>query len=232
MVKAVKTHRSYNGTLRQEQAQMTRSRILDAARRLLVNGTYSSVTMEDIASEARVSYQTVYGIFGTKLRLAQGLIEIGFPHVTEALKLFDQLGPSADPELGLRTSARVSRLIYELCADLLRFMRESGDPGLLARYREREEQRLKGMIQYGVSAQMERSGRLRAGISPSEALAVIWALSGPDQYIQLVFERGWTPARYEEWLWDALVNMLLEPPSEARELTRSSRDAGSDARDR
>jgi AcrR family transcriptional regulator len=211
MVKAVKTHRSYNGTLRQEQAQMTRSRILDAARRLLVNGTYSSVTMEDIASEARVSYQTVYGIFGTKLRLAQGLIEIGFPHVTEALKLFDQLGPSADPELGLRTSARVSRLIYELCADLLRFMRESGDPGLLARYREREEQRLKGMIQYGVSAQMERSGRLRAGVSPSEALAVIWALSGPDQYIQLVFDRGWTPARYEEWLGDALVNMLLEP---------------------
>ncbi len=232
MVKAVKAHRSYNGTLRQEQAQMTRGRILDAARRLLINGTYSSVTMEDIAAEARVSYQTVYAIFGTKLRLAQGLIEIGFPHVNEALKLFDQLGPSADPELGLRTSARVSRLIYELCADLLRFMRESGDPGLLARYREREEQRLKGMIEYGVSAQLERSGRLRAGISPSEALAVIWALSGPDQYIQLVFDRGWTPARYEEWLGDALVNMLLEPSSEAHELSRSSRDAGSGARGR
>jgi AcrR family transcriptional regulator len=211
MVNAVKTHRSYNGTLRQEQAQMTRGRILDAARRLLINGTYSSVTMEDIAGEARVSYQTVYAIFGTKLRLAQGLIEIGFPHVTEALKLFDQLGPSAETEVVLHAAARVSRLIYELCADLLRFMRESGDPGLLTRYREREEQRLKGMIQHGVSAQLKRSGRLRAGISPSEALVVVWALSGPDQYIQLVFDRGWTPARYEEWLGDALVNMLLEP---------------------
>jgi AcrR family transcriptional regulator len=167
--------------------------------------------MEDIAGEARVSYQTVYAIFGTKLRLAQGLIEIGFPHVTEALKLFDQLGPSAEPEVVLHAAARVSRLIYELCADLLRFMRESGDPGLLTRYREREEQRLKGMIQYGVSAELVRSGRLRDGISPSEALAVIWALSGPDQYIQLVFDRGWTPARYEEWLGGALVNMLLEP---------------------
>ncbi len=213
MVKAVKAHRSYNGTLRQEQAQMTRGRILDAARRLLINGTYSSVTMEDIAGEAKVSYQTVYAIFGTKLRLAQGLIEIGFPHVTEALKLFDQLGPSAHPELGLRTSARVSRLIYELCADLLRFMRESGDPGLLKRYRDREEERLTGMIQHGVPKLLERRGRLRAGISPSEAMAVIWALSGPDQYIQLVFDRGWTPARYEEWLGDALVNMLLEPRS-------------------
>ena len=211
MGKAVKATRTYNGALRKEQAQMTRGRILDAARRLLLSGTYSSLTMEDIAGEAGVSYQTVYAIFGTKLRLAQALIEIGFPHVADALKLFEQLGPSTDPELGLRTSARVSRLIYELCADLLRFMRESGDPALLARYRDREEERLRGMIEHGVPALLEASGRLRAGMSPSEAVAVIWALSGPDQYTQLVFERGWTPARYEEWLGDALINTLLRP---------------------
>lgn len=210
MVKAVKARRTYNGALRKEQAEMTRGRILDAARRLLRSGTYSSVTMEDIAMEAGVAYQTVYGIFGTKLRLAQGLIDIGFPHVADALKLFDQLGPSYDPELGLRMNARVSRLIYELCADLLRFMRESGDPDLLARYREREEQRLMGMIQYGVPAQLERSGRLRTGVSPTEAVAVIWALSGPDQYSQLVFERGWTPSRYEQWLGDSMINTLLQ----------------------
>jgi AcrR family transcriptional regulator len=195
---------------------MTRARILDAARRLLVSGTYSSVTMEDIAREAGVAYQTIYAIFGSKLRLAQSLVEIGFPHVADALKLFDQLGSSLDPELGLRTSARVSRLIYELCADLLRFMRESGDPGLLAHYREREEQRLVGMIQHQVPGLLERSGRLREGISPSEAVAVLWALSGPDQFTQLVFDRGWTPARYEEWLGDALVNTLLEPAGQQR----------------
>jgi AcrR family transcriptional regulator len=211
MIKTVKGRRSYNGALRKQQAQLTRGRILDAARRLLTSGTYSSVTMEDIATEAGVAYQTVYGIFGTKLRLAQSLIEIGFPHVADALKLFDELGPSDDPELWFRTGARVNRLIYELCADLLRFMRESGDPGLLARYRDREEQRLTGMIQYGLPGQLERSDRLRSGISPSEALALIWALSGPDQYTQLVFERGWAPSRYEEWLGDALINTLLKP---------------------
>jgi hypothetical protein len=27
----------------------------------------------------------------------------------------------------------------------------------------------------------------------------------------LVFERGWTPSRYEEWLGDATINMLLQP---------------------
>ena len=213
MSKAVKTTRTYNGALRSEQAQMTRARILDAARRLLGRGTYSSVTMEEIAKEAGVSYQTVYAIFGTKLRLAQGLIEVGFPHVADALKLFDALRQSDDPDLGLRTGARVSRLIYEICADLLRFIRESGDPALLAHYREREEQRLTDMIQFGLPAMLERSGRLRAGISSSEAVAVIWALTGPDQYTLLVFQRGWTPSRYEDWLADALISMLLRPAS-------------------
>ena len=169
--------------------------------------------MEDIAKEAGVAYQTVYATFGTKLRLAQGLVDVGFPHVADALKLFDPVRQSDDPEVGLRTGARVSRLIYEMCADLLRFMRESGDPDLLAHYREREEQRLLDMNQFGLPAMLKRSGRLRAGMSPSEAVAVIWALTGPDQYTQLVFQRGWSPSRYEEWLGDALISMLIQPVS-------------------
>lgn len=211
MIKTVKARRTYNGALRKEQAQMTRDRILDAARRLLMSGTYSSVTMDDVAKEAGVAYQTVYAIFRTKLGLAQGLIEVGFPHVADALKLLDPLRGSDDAELGLRTTARVSRLIYELCADLLRFMRESGDPGLLGRYRDRQEQVFLEMNRFGLPAILENSGRLRAGISPSEAVAVIWSLSGPDPYTELVFQRGWTPSRYEEWLGDATIAMLLQP---------------------
>jgi AcrR family transcriptional regulator len=211
MIKTVKGRRPYNGALRKEQAQMTRGRILDAARRLLTSGTYSSVTMEDIAREAGVAYQTVYGIFGTKLRLAQALIEVGFPHVADALKLFEPLRDTADPEVWFRTGARVNRLIYELCADLLRFMRESGDPRLLTRYREREGQRLVGMTQVGMVAMLEGSGRLRPGISATEAVAVIWSWSGPDHYTHLVFDRGWTPSRYEQWLGDALINTILQP---------------------
>ena len=211
MIKTVKGRRPYNGALRKEQAQMTRGRILDAARRLLTSGTYSSVTMEDIAREAGVAYQTVYGIFGTKLRLAQALIEVGFPHVADALKLFEPLRETADPEVWLRTGARVNRLIYELCADLLRFMRESGDPGLLTRYREREEQRLVGIAQSGMVAVLENSGRRRPGISTTDAVAVIWSWSGPDHYTDLVFERGWTASRYEQWLGDSMINTLLQP---------------------
>jgi AcrR family transcriptional regulator len=211
MVRAVKRKRTYNAQLRQEQAQVTRQRILDAARRLLVRGTYSSVTIEEIAREAGVAYQTVYSIFGTKLRVAQAIIEVGFPDVAESLKLFDALGESRDPEPWLRTGARVSRRINEACADLIRFMRESGDPGLLARYRQRQEEVFASMTeQYGMARAMQRSGRLRASISASEAVVIIWSMTSPDLYSQLVFDRGWTPDRYEEWLGQALINVLLE----------------------
>ena len=125
---------------------MTRQRILGAARRLLVTGTHhSSVTMEDIAKEAGVALPRPCRRFaGSKPGLAHGLVEVGFPHVDDALKLFNDLRASADVELWLRTGAHVNRLIYEICADLLRFMRESGDPSLLARYRERQEQVFSG----------------------------------------------------------------------------------------
>src|SRR6266702_3298486 len=94
MTPTVKPNRKYQTALRQEQAEMTRQRIMDAARRLLLRGSYASVRMEEIAQEA-----------------------------------------------GLRMAARVTRRIQEPCADLLRFMWESGDPNLLARYRAVENQR-------------------------------------------------------------------------------------------
>jgi TetR/AcrR family transcriptional regulator, regulator of autoinduction and epiphytic fitness len=208
MGKAVKQKRPYNASLRREQAQMTRSRILEAARQRLAKGTYSSVTMEDIAREAGVSYQTVYSVFGTKLGLAEEIIRVGFQF--EAVEeLAAQLRESTDPEVWLRGTAQISRRIQETCADLLRFMRESGDPQLLARYHQHQELRL---TQEGfLPGALERSGRLRAGLSKAEALAVIWAMTGPEVFAMLVFERGMTPSRYEEWLGTALISLLLDP---------------------
>ena len=208
MATVVKRKRTYNASLRQEQAQMTRSRILDGARRLLTKGTYSSVTMEDIAKEAGVSYQTVYAVFGTKPRLAQEIVSVGF-HFEGVEELAEELRQSSDPEVWLRGSAQISRRIYETCADLLRFMKQSGDPQLLARYHWNEELRL---TQEGfLPAALDASGRLQVGMTPAEILAVIWALTGSDTYSMLVFDRGWTPSRYEEWLGATLISLLLTP---------------------
>lgn len=187
---------------------MTRSRILDAGRRLLAKGTYSSVTIEEIADEAGVSYQTVYSVFGTKLQLAHAMIEVGF-HSEGIDEQIAKLRASRDPEVWLRGVAETTRLIQERCADLFRFMRESGDPQLLGRYHEHQDLRL---TQEGfLPAALAQTGRLRPSLSQEEVLAVIWALSGTDLYSMMVLDRGWTPSRYEEWLGSTLINLLLSP---------------------
>jgi AcrR family transcriptional regulator len=206
MVKAVKGKRPYNAALRQEQAQATRTRIVEAGRRLLAKGTYSSVTIEEIAEEAGVSYQTVYSVFGTKLQLAHAIIEVGF-RIEGVEERAAEFAKSPEPEVWLRGVAEITRSIQEGCADLFRFMRESGDPQLLANYREHQSLRL---TQEGfLPGMLEASGRLRPGLSQPEVLAVIWSFSGNDLYSMLVLDRGWAPSRYEEWLGSALIDLLL-----------------------
>jgi AcrR family transcriptional regulator len=208
MAPVVKRKRGYNLSLRQEQAQMTRKRIIDAARRLLVEGTYSAVTMDEIAQEAGVAYQTVYAIFGTKIMLAEAMVDSGFSHLAEALDLLRSARGSADPEIWLRTVAKVWRVIYEPCADLLRFTLESGDPALQEHYRKVQESRL-GRLREVVSV-LKRSGRLRTGLTTADALDVMWAMTSPDTYTKFVFQRGWQPDRFEEWLASALIDLLLK----------------------
>jgi AcrR family transcriptional regulator len=211
MVKSAEGKRIYSTGLRQEQAQITKNRILDAASRLFVKRGYSSVTVEDIALEARVAHQTVYAVFRTKLAVAQTIIWSSFQ--TEGIDgLMAQARESGDLEVHIRIGAHMARLLNERFAAIVRFMRESGDPALLADY-----QKIEGLRYDQICAQMSLvlniSGRLRAAISSADALSSIWAMTGTDLYNQLVSGRRWTPARYEEWLRDALINMLLEPPT-------------------
>ena len=86
-------------------------------------------------------------------------------------------------------------------------MRESGDPDLLNRYRENERLRLRQ--ESFLPSYLSKSGRLRPGLNPESALDIIWSLTGSDFYSLLVFERGWTPDQYEEWLGQSLIELIL-----------------------
>jgi hypothetical protein len=50
-------------------------------------------------------------------------------------------------------------------------------------------------------------GRAQAG--GSSAADTIYALCGPDVYLLLVEDRGWTPDRYQGWLASQLIQGLL-----------------------
>lgn len=193
--------------LRRAQTELTRQRILDAARRLLVGGGYSQVTMQDLALEAGVAYQTLFKRFGNKVQLAMELIDTGFPHVAPALAWLEKIIEAGDPVAWLRAMGPFSRRINEPCADLFRFMRESGDPTLQARFKATEESRRETLANLG--PQLQRSGLLRPDLSGSEAADVVWAMASSEVYAKLVLDLGWAPKRFENWLGEALVGALL-----------------------
>ncbi|MGQ0831308.1 MAG: TetR/AcrR family transcriptional regulator [Microthrixaceae bacterium] len=60
------TKRAYRMVLRQEQANLTRSRLLDAAWARFSREPYESVRLADVAADAGVSVQTLHTSFGTK----------------------------------------------------------------------------------------------------------------------------------------------------------------------
>jgi TetR/AcrR family transcriptional regulator, regulator of autoinduction and epiphytic fitness len=204
----VKDIRPYRTALREEQAQLTRRRILDAARRLLVGRGYSQVTMQEVAREAGVAYQTVFSQFRSKLQLALELCSSELRHVGGVVAMLAAARDAGDPGACLRTVGTFARQLYEPCSEVLRFMRESGDPDLISRYREIGVRRLQLLA--GLGPQLERTGRLRPGLSGGQAIDLVWAMAGPELYEQLVLDRGWTPEQFENWLGPAVADLILE----------------------
>ncbi|HSK94728.1 MAG TPA: helix-turn-helix domain-containing protein [Candidatus Angelobacter sp.] len=79
--------RRYRSALREEQAEATRGRILDATIRVMARGL-ADVTMPTIAREASVSIPTVYRHFRTKRDLLAALQ----PHLQRRAGI-DRIGP-------------------------------------------------------------------------------------------------------------------------------------------
>ena len=210
---AVKAARPYRTALRSEQAQLTRERILEAARRLLVERGYGRVTMQDVAREAGVAYQTVFSRFRSKEQLALELCAAHLGHVGGVVAGLAAARDAGDLEACLGTLGGFARELYEPCAEVLRFMRESGEPELLARYREIGARRFELLA--GLAPQLERSGRLLPGLPAGRALDLLWTLAGPETYEQFVLDRGWSPGQFQDWLNAAAASLVLAPRADS-----------------
>ncbi len=86
--------RTYRSKLREEQAEATRARILDATGPLMARGV-TSLSIPAVAREAGVSVPTVYRHFATK----QQLIEAIYPHVMRRAAINQPPPPRSITEL-------------------------------------------------------------------------------------------------------------------------------------
>lgn len=100
--------RPYRSELREQQADGTRARILDAAVRVMAGGV-TSVSVPAVAREAGVSVPTVYRHFATKADLFAAL----YPHLMRRVGLHEMSFPTSLDELrsGVRASfERIDRI--------------------------------------------------------------------------------------------------------------------------
>ena len=86
--------REYRSQLRSEQAEATRSRILDAAVRVVADG-FASVSIPAVAREAGVSVPTIYRHFATK----RDLLAAMYPHLLNRARLNQPPPPRSLDEL-------------------------------------------------------------------------------------------------------------------------------------
>ncbi len=213
--------RRYYSPQRQEQAELTRRKILEAARRLFAAQGYAVTTLPAIARSAGVSAPTVTAVFGTKVRLLEALINLVVRGDAAAAQLvarpeWQKVLDEADPPRQLRLHAENVRRIQETSADIAEITRgaATADPEIAALLKQRHDRRFKDT--QTIATSLGEKQALAPTMTVARAGDLIWALSGAELYRMLVVERGWTPDEYQEWLASTLVDTLL-PRSGAKE---------------
>ncbi len=206
--------RQYDNEGRQTQSGETRQRVLSAARDLMVGRGYRATTIAAVAARAGVHVDTVYALVGRKPVLLRELIEQAISGTDHAVAAQDRdyvkaIRAASDPVRKLTIYAEAMRQIQGRMAPLLLALRDASATELEAEqvWREISDRRAANMRM--LAQDLEAAGGLRGGLSVDDAADVIWATNSAELYVLLTVERGWSPDRYERWLADAWIRLLL-----------------------
>jgi AcrR family transcriptional regulator len=213
-VKQTQKKRSYVSSVRTEQAEATRSRIITAANSCFSESGWSGTTLAQIAERAGVTPQAVHLSVGSKPALlmaalgqaiaggVDGRPNADRPSFERAL-FRDALQADATDAGRARAFAAATAAIHESAGPLFEVLAqaEQTDPDLRRRRAEIKERRLqlvRGMVR--------ASGR-RRGAAFDRLVDVIYALSSTSLHNEFA-SRGWARKVYQNWLADELTRLL------------------------
>ena len=114
-----------------------------------------------------------------------------------------------DARLILAGYARSVREVCERIAPLSAVLQAAAglDAAIRTLAGESGAQRLRGMrILAGALADRDA---LKPGLTPAEAADILWLLNDPAVYHRLVIEQGWAPDRYQDWLAETFISLLI-----------------------
>jgi AcrR family transcriptional regulator len=201
---------------RQRHALETRRRIRAAAKDLFVRQGYAATTVQQIAAEADVAWQTVYSVFGNKPTILAEIFDVAVAGDDEPVPMLErpivqQIVTAPDGRAKAAIFAAHLRGSAQRTADVQSVIEAaaSTDAEMAALWQKLMAQLSTGM---GLAVQGFRDqGVLRPGLTVDRATDLLWWYAGPWAYRGLVTTRGWTDDEYEEWLARTLYDQLFRP---------------------
>jgi TetR/AcrR family transcriptional regulator of autoinduction and epiphytic fitness len=204
------------GGRRQERARETRRRIIAAAQELFERQGYASTTIQEIAKQADVAWQTVYAVFKTKIAILSAVFDVAVAGDDEPVPIMqrpfvEEIAAAGDAREKTRILARHLRGTGSRTAAVLGVIESAAgtDPEIAELWRKLKTQRMYGMT--AAARAFAAAGVLKPGLDVERAADLLWWHSGHWAYRALVLDRGWSPADYEAWLAETLYTQLMAP---------------------
>ncbi len=214
MTAEVKRSRTYNSSLRAQQAAARRRKLAQAARDLFVENGYPATTMDAVAKRAGVSLKTVYNAYRTKAGLLRAVWDLSLKGDLDDAPIaerpwYTELLSEPDPHRQLALTAANSRIVKTRIGPMLKVIRDAApiDDDLAALW---ELIQTDFWANQGVIVEsLADKGSLRPGLDVQVATDLLWTLNHPDVWLLLVDRRGWSPEDWESWFAKTCQEQLL-----------------------
>ena len=199
-------------SLREKQAQLTRTLVMDATYRLLLEVGYTRTTIAAVAERAGVAVPTVYKAFGSKASLIKQVYDRTLIGDDDDVPLAQR--PQAAAILAEHDLRRAVAAYAVLAADLadrlapllaVLLSARHSDPQLEEFVATIERERLAGNQRFAEHLQESSDVAVPADV----ARDVLWLYTAPEVHYRLVQQRGWSKQRFTDWLDTTLTAQLL-----------------------
>lgn len=209
---AKKEGATYRSPLRARQAEQTRLMVMAAAARVFAERGWSA-TMGTLAAEAGTAVETIYSGFGSKVGLLIAAIDAAIVGDDDPTVLADR------PEFADLATGTPSRRLHAGVAVITRaLVRTVPLMSVLQEAAASDSKAAARLEQY----ESDRHATVAAGIAlvagrqvADDVADSIWAIAGPEVFVKLTRDRGWSVERYQAWLAVVFGAMLDIDPDAA-----------------
>jgi AcrR family transcriptional regulator len=213
---ASKGSRSYRSKLREQQAEQTRSRVVEAAAELFAAEGYARTTLAKIAAAAGVSTETVQGQ-GPKAALMIAAVEYtafgvsGEEHVFNLEVGRRMLAVDDRTEAADGLAVMQSEIFERIGSLALALIGAAASDPELDRYLTDTLGSVNLQIRRILEVYRDR-GWLRGDISFDELVETTAVVAGVETYLQITRRDGWTALAYRGWVRRMLAETIFLPP--------------------